>query len=327
MSEIPQQTTLRDSLAAGFDAVEPASAEELRNRDEQGRFAKPVEKPELQVGEGGAVIPQPQLQRPSTWKKEYVPMWDKLASGQPLSADEAKKLAEYTNQRETEYKTGVSTYKTEAENAKSLRDAITPFLPDLQAHGLEPSQWIRELGGAHQIMVRGSPQQKFQALQQIARRYGVPLQAVQSGGVAPIVGEFMQQLQAIAQKVNGQESRWQQAETQVLQSEVEKLAANPAKYPHFEAVREQMAQLLETGLARDLESAYDQAIYLNPEVRAQVLSSTSQAQDKAAVVAQAKARAVSPRSATPSGQARTSEAKDRRSILAEQIDALGGGRV
>jgi hypothetical protein len=335
MSEQTPQTTLRETLAANFDAVEEASPAELRPRDEEGKFVAKTEKvekvekpqPELQVGEGGAVVPQVQLQRPSTWKKDYLPMWDKLAQGQPLTADEAKKLAEYTNQREVEYKTGVSTYKTEAESAKELREAITPFLPDLQASGVQPSQWIKELGQTHQILVRGTPQQKFQVMQQIARRYGVPLQGVQSGGVAPIVGEFMQQLQNLSQEVRGIKTDRQQQEMQVLQGEVAKFVADTTKHPHAEAVREQMAQLLESGLARDLESAYDQAIYLNPEVRALVLSSMAQPQPKVDVVAQAKAKAVSPKSATPSGQAKTSEAKDRRSILAEKIEALGGGRV
>ena len=67
--------------------------------------------------------------RPTTWKKEYLPIWDKLTAGEQLTPEESLKLAEYSNQRESEYKKGVSTYKQEADNAKSLVEAIAPFVP------------------------------------------------------------------------------------------------------------------------------------------------------------------------------------------------------
>ena len=62
--------------------------------------------------------PTKAMPRPSTWKKEYLPIWDKLTTGQQLTNDEAIKLAEYSNQRESEYKKGVSAYKAEADYAK-----------------------------------------------------------------------------------------------------------------------------------------------------------------------------------------------------------------
>lgn len=326
--------TLRDTLEANFDAAEVAAPlEETRVRDESGRFARkevveqPVEQtPNLQAQ------PEPQAPvRPTTWRKEYLPIWDKLSTGQPLTPDEAQKLAKYTEQRETEYKTGVSTYRTEAMQAKELQEAITPFLPELQAHGMKPAQWIKELGSANYVLIKGTPQQKLQMFQNLATRYGVPLGAI---GQQPNQGvaQFMQIIGDLRNQV-GQMNAWKQdletrvvdAETKKLQGEVEKFAADP-KNVHFEAVREQMAQLLEARLAPDLSTAYDQACHLNPEVRQQLLTATQQP-SRGQVAAQARSRAVSPKSATPSGTVKAPGAKDRRSLLSDALDAHEGGRV
>ena len=38
-------------------------------------------------------------QRPSTWKKEYVQIWDKMEKGEQISKEDFTKFAEYANQR------------------------------------------------------------------------------------------------------------------------------------------------------------------------------------------------------------------------------------
>ena len=108
-----------------------------------------------------------------------------------------------------------------------------------------------------------------------------------------------------------------------LMSEIERFKGDVEKHPHFEAVREQMAQLLENGLAPDLETAYAKAVRLNDEVwqseQDRLLEQTKQAAIKAQQVAKAKSVAVSPKSVTPSGKVLSAEKKDRKSILAEQL--------
>ena len=138
---------LRSALEEAFEkkdteeVAEPveveAQAEEApiveQPRDEKGRFTaeeKPEEPVEVEAQADETPIEQtevqeePKLQRPTTWKKEYLPLWDKMEKGEALSKEEAKKMLEYANQRESEYKKGVSAYKAEADSAKSLREAI-----------------------------------------------------------------------------------------------------------------------------------------------------------------------------------------------------------
>jgi hypothetical protein len=104
------------------------------------------------------------------------------------------------------------------------------------------------------------------------------------------------------------------------------------KFPHFDVVREEMAQLLELGKAQDLETAYKKAVRMNDDVweieQERLLSSAKQQASKAQQVAKAKAAAVSPKSVTPSGKvAEPGDKKDRRSILAEQMGEAMSRRV
>lgn len=335
MSEdLQPQTTLREALESNLAEVEPGplpTQEETRARDEAGRFA-PKLKEEAAPIEKVAPAQQPvdplQALRPTTWKKEYLPLWDKAATGQGLTPEEWKKLAEYNGQRENEYKTGVSTYKTEAENAKQLQEAITPFLPELQAHGIAPNVWIKNLGTAHYTLAKGSPEQKLTMFRQLAQQYGVPLGAVMQDPqqVPPIVHELMAQINELKTKFSGVDVWRQQQETTSLTSEIAKFQ-DATKYPHFPVVREQMAQLLESGLAHDLDTAYETAKWMVPAARDAEQLRLQEQSAKPAAAARARAAAVSPRSATPSGQVATSGAKDRRTQLEENFDSLGGGRV
>ena len=332
------QTTLRDTLEASFDAAEEAVPQEVaqaeRVRDEAGRFApKPKEEaqPVAKVEAKPPVATQPpeqpqQWTGPSTWKKEYRPLYDKLNAGLPLTPDEAKKLAQYNLERDNDFKTGVSTYKAEAMRAKELQDAIAPFMGELQAARIPPGQWIQQLGQAHYALAKGPPALKLQVFQELARQYGVPLGAIlqQPNQVPPIAQELMQELAQVKQQLGAVTNKFAQQEETSLSSEIEKFAADTQNYPHFQAVRPTMAQLLETGLAHDLKSAYDKAVWMHEDTRGQLMA---QAAPKPNPVPQARARAVSPKSATPSGQVQAAGAKDRRAALEQAFDELGGGRV
>lgn len=323
--------TLRDSLEGAFSEAETASQEQppapaavadARARDEAGRFAK--QERERAQAQAGA---QPEIsapERPSTWKKDYWEKYDKLEPD----------LRAYILQRENEYKTGVSTYKGEAEAAKTLKAAIEPFLPELQRHGIEPAAWIRNLGNAHQTLALGSPQAKLQIFQRLAQDYGVPLQYLvpnQQGQVAqmdPTVQYLANNLQELQQQWQGFQSHQQAAENAAIQQSIGEFKADTTRHPHFEAVREQMSALLSANLAQNLEEAYDKAIWMSPEVREQ-LSAASQQQSanakleaQKAAVAKAKAQAVSPRSSTPGAQANATAKKGLRETLSDAIGEL-----
>ena len=184
---------------------DPIEVENEEKRDEKGRFTSKettddtAEEPEL-VAETSHE-PEEKPTRPTTWKKEYVEIWDKMEKGEPLKKEDFSKFAEYANQREAEYKRGVSAYKAEADNARQLTEAIGPFVPELQAQNIHPVAWINNLGRAHMTLTKAPYHEKVQMFHRLAQDYGIQLnqdslQMPEQQYVDPYQQQLMQQLQA-----------------------------------------------------------------------------------------------------------------------------------
>jgi gas vesicle protein len=256
-----------------------------------------------------------------------------MEKGEQISKEDFTKFAEYANQRESEYKKGVSTYKAEADRARSYEEAIAPFVPELQAQNISPAAWINNLGRAHMVLSKAPYAEKVQMFQRLAQDYGIQLgeDGVSVPQTDAYTQQLMNQLNQVNQEVYSIKNRFQQEEQSRLMNEIERVRSDVEKFPHFDVVREEMAQLLELGKAPDLETAYKKAVRMNDDVWAieqeRLLASAKQSASKAQQVAKAKTVAVSPKSSTPRGTVNTTEKKDRRSLLAEQINADTGGRV
>jgi len=292
-------------------------AENFSSNEPTESYEEPQEKP---VG------------RPSTWKKEYVTIWDKMEAGEQISKEDFTKFAEYANQRESEYKKGVSTYKAEADRAKSYENAIAPYAQDLQRRNIQPTQYIENLVRAEQILSNAPYQQKVQVFQKLAADYGIQLNGGQVTQLDSYTQQLMNQLNQVNQEVSSIKGRFAQEENQRLMGEIERVRSDVEKFPHFDVVREEMAQLLELGKAQDLETAYKKAVRMNDDVWAleqdRLLKDARQAATKAQQVQKAKAAAVSPKSTTPSGKvANPEDKKDRRSLIAEQMGEAMSRRV
>jgi hypothetical protein len=313
------------------------SEENEQARDEKGRFANEQEQQESQEF-GLKTEPsdqdteeQVEYKRPTTWKKEYKEIWDKMEKGEQINRDDFVKFAQYANQRESEYQRGVSTYKAEADEAKQLKEAIIPFVPELQKQGINPATWINNLGRAHMVLSSAPQEQKVQMFQKLASDYGIQLNNMgQVQQLDPYAQQLMSQLQSVNQEVSVIKNRFAQEENNRLMGEIESFKSG-GNAPHFELVREEMAQLLELGKAQDLKTAYKLAVRINDEAWAleqeKLISGAKQQASKANQVAKAKAAAVSPRSVTPSGQSTNgTDKKDRRSLIADQLNsgALSG---
>jgi len=273
------------------------------------------------------------IPKPTTWKKDLLPLWDKIAKGETLTKDESKKHLEYLNQRENEFKKGVSVYKAEAERAKALEEAINPFVPELQSQGIHPAAWINNLGRAHMILTKAPYEQKVQMFHRLAQDYGVNLNQINEPQqpVDAYTQQLMQQLYQVNQEVSSIKGRFEQEEQARLNNEIERVRSDKERFPHFDMVREEMAQLLELGKAQDLETAYAKAVRMNDEAfrleQEKLLTNATKQASKAQQVARAKATAVSPKSVTPNGTQAKVEAKDRRSLLMAQMTEAESGRL
>jgi hypothetical protein len=320
--DTPVETPIETEAPVIEAASEPETAaeREQRLRDEKGRFAK-GEKPEVAPKLEAQALPTPEAQNvrkpPSSWKKDY---WDQWGRMDP-------KVQEYIEQREADYAKGVSTYKGQWDQAAPLMEAIQPFVPELQQYGIQPAQWIQNLGNAHRTLAMGSPEQKLQMFAKLATEYGIPLQALTGQGQAdPQFGHVMQTMTSLQREVENFKQEKAATQNALLQQQIESFKKNA---PHFEAVKDHMAQLLQSGMASDLPSAYDKAIRLHDDIWTQ--HQAQQAKDaeaaRQAEIAKKKAAAVSPRSSGPTGQVATgSGKKDLRAVLSEAVSQHAGGR-
>ncbi len=322
--EVPQDEPTgneKEKFVAEDEAVAEEEVAEVVAEDEV-EPEQPEEQPE------SSDIP-----KPTTWKKDLLPLWDKIAKGETLTKDERKKHLEYLNQRENEFKKGVSVYKAEAERAKALEEAINPFVPELQSQGIHPAAWINNLGRAHMILTKAPYDQKVQMFHRLAQDYGVNLNQINEPQqpVDAYTQQLMQQLNQVNQEVSTIKGRFEQEEQARLNNEIERVRSDKERFPHFDMVREEMAQLLELGKAQNLETAYAKAVRLNDEVWAveqeRLLSSAKKQASQAQQVARAKATAISPKSVTPNGTQAKVEAKDRRSLLMAGLADAESGRL
>jgi len=322
--EVPQDEPERNEKGQ-FVAEDEAVAEETSIEAVAEDTTEP-EQPEEQPEIGD-------IPKPTTWKKDLLPLWDKIAKGETLTKDESKKHLEYLNQRENEFKKGVSVYKAEAERAKALEEAINPFVPELQSQGIHPAAWINNLGRAHMILTKAPYDQKVQMFHRLAQDYGVNLNQINEPQqpVDAYTQQLMQQLNQVNQEVSTIKGRFEQEEQARLNNEIERVRSDKERFPHFDMVREEMAQLLELGKAQNLETAYAKAVRLNDEVWAveqeRLLSSAKKQASQAQQVARAKATAISPKSVTPNGTQAKVEAKDRRSLLMAGLADAESGRL
>ncbi len=323
-SEEPKDEPARNEKGQ-FVAEDEAVAEETSieaTSEDADEPKQPEEQPEIS-----------DIPKPTTWKKDLLPLWDKIAKGETLSKDESKKHLEYLNQRENEFKKGVSVYKAEAERAKALEEAINPFVPELQAQGIHPAAWINNLGRAHMILSKAPHEQKVQMFHRLAQDYGVNLNLSNEPQqpVDAYTQQLMQQLNQVNQEVSTIKGRFEQEEQARLSNEIERVRSDKERFPHFDLVREEMAQLLELGKAQNLETAYAKAVRMNDEAwkfeQEKLLKQATTQASKASQVARAKATAVSPKSVTPNGTQAKVEAKDRRSLLMAGLADAESGRL
>jgi len=339
--EAAEEGTLEPPIEKDIEVVEKDSISEEsakaevseEDREEPAEISAESESEESHEEAQEAAEESKPITRPSTWKKEYVQIWDKMEAGEQISKEDFVKFAEYANQRESEYKRGVGTYKAEADRARSYEEAVAPFAPDLQRRGIDPAQYIQNLARADQILTNAPYEQKVQLFQRLAADYGIQLNGEsQIQQFDPYTQQLMNQLNQVNQEVSSIKGRFAQEENQRLMSEIERVRQDVEKFPHFDVVREEMAQLLELGKAQDLETAYKKAVRMNDDVWAleqdRLLKDARQAATKAQQVQKAKAAAVSPKSTTPSGKVTNPEdKKDRRSLIAEQMGEAMSRRV
>lgn len=335
--------SLREALSSAFDAAEPtneevkpsvppveeeapvaASSESAPASDEQEGTDPPQEPVKAEQSEEK---PEEKPETPAANKYDKPPgSWKPAAREKWATVDPEVRAEIY--RRDAEVSRGISQYQADAKVGREFQEVVKPFEGTMRAAGVTPSQAIQSLLQTDHSLRFGTPVEKAQRVFEIMAFYGVSAEHLASviDGTArqPEVPPEVAQLQArLAQLEQGRQVE-QSRTVDTLRSEVDRFASDPAN-EFYRDVRDQMATLLEKGVARDLKDAYDQAVWANPETRKVLLQ--RQAAEQVQKVSQnaQRARAASSSIRSSGEPVKTSvDPGNLRAVLEAAWDSSGG---
>lgn len=308
-SDTPEPS-LRETLEAAFkehsEPEPPETATETpdRARDESGRFAakdvKDTPEPRAQPNEATSqtpvVTPTPENvtlsatePAPNSWTAAAKAKWTELPA--EIRAEIGK--------REKDIHRQFSTNDEERTFAREMQRVVGPYEPMIRAAGARVPDAVASVLNTAYVLRTADPVTKAREIANVCQQYGVDLSLVaQPPPQNPEVADTRQRLMQLENLLQQQQRETQQAQESHVLNELGAFSQDP-KHAHFPAVRAHMGALLQAGAAKDLEDAYQQAIWANPEVRSQLLAAQaaqqSSAQKQVQTVQRARTRAVSVR--------------------------------
>lgn len=315
--EAPQTETVVNTPEPVTQEKPLETSAEQRARDEAGRFAAKEKAPEPAPVEEAKPI-----KAPSSWKPAAQEAYLKAERGEALTPEEVRILTNEANRRESDFHRGVEEFKTHAQKARAYEAVIAPYQQTFQSLGVDAPTAIGALLKADHTLRYSDPATKAQYFQQLAQQYGVNLEQIQNPPqYDPQTQYLMQQLNELRQTQAQWHNSIQQQEQTRANQELEQFSS--AGNAHLEAVRNDMADLLETGKATSLQDAYEKAVWMNPDIRQSLIEQQrSEAQKKAMAEAQAiraKTAAVSVKGSSPSAGGVQTNGSDLRSLIASQF--------
>lgn len=271
---------------------------EGRARDESGRFAKapaqadaPAQPQVPPAAPSPDAVQQPPAARtaPGAWKKDLAEKhWNQLAP----------EIQEEILRREGDFHKGIEGWKGHAEKGKAFEKVMAPYQETLQKLGVDGPTAVSALLQADHVLRNAPPAVKVQQLMAIAKQYGVDL----SQEFAPDVAQYQAELYRTQEQLRQIQLQAQQQSSMTLNSEIERFASDFG-HERFEALRAPAAALLESGVAKDLQQAFDMAAYANPTTRAELLEQQQRKQEEANRAQRASAAAVGVKGSSPASGA------------------------
>jgi len=281
VNEVPEQDNEPKEPVSLRETIKNAR-ETSRERDETGKFTRSTHKTDEKepskeekaqkvvnkpnVADKNAVSPaQPEIvPPPNSLSGHLKSKWNELPH------DVRQEIAK----READFHKELTKHDEERNFGRQIEKIVTPYVAQIRLEGATVPQAVESLLNMAHLLRVGTPQQKSELLLRTAKAYGVDLrQAMQQAQqpVNPQIDALQRQVQMLNQKLQQDEANKKQQEESSIQGQIEAFKSDP-KHPHFETVKAHMAALLKSGLAQDLEDAYGQAVYANPNTRSTLLS-------------------------------------------------------
>lgn len=290
---------LDDDIRASFEqhskeeGATQAAIEKLEPvRDEAGKFTKEEKvEPEVKdktVEEEIAAASKPKEEKVDaeakaepTEEERTLLAKDKAPSGwvpklRERWAEVPPDIRQEILRREEASAKGVQQLQEQFAPAQGFVQALMPFIQEAANNKQDPTAYFNNVMQSERRLRVGTDVERFQALVEIAEGYGIPLRQTINDAlgreVIPPINKNQNALPREVQQELEEARRFRQQYEQQQQSHVGKEEANAiAEFSKgnefFEDVRDDMALLIESGRAKDLKEAYDQAVWVNPHTR------------------------------------------------------------
>jgi len=258
-----------EETEAAAPETEAQKAERLRN--ERGQFAKEPEKPAAKTAQAAEkpaakAETKPDIPPPVGWKGDAKVDWKRLPASvrQELVNDYTERQA--LQQRATQFDQVLTPERRQAlqmaygDETRGLQQ----ILATVEYSNKNPKEFL-----TWYAQTRGINLAELVAPQQQEATY-----------VDPALQQVTSQLTGLQQQVVQTQQYLQQQQQQQLYnratSEYQAFMSDVEKHPYANDVYDQMMELVSKKLANSLEDAYDKAVYLNPQVRAKMISAQQQ---------------------------------------------------
>ena len=306
VEQAPESNETRDIVARELDKLEAKEAET--------KEPEAVVKESLTTETEAKEEVEPARNPFSSWKKEAQ------AALSTLDPNIQKMIVD----REAQFHKGLEQYKGAANAFKTIAPVIERNKEYLDYLQVSPEVAFDKLLQTERLLRTGQPEQKAQMFLKMAHDYGIDLSNLAQTSFDPDKHRLESELNALKQQFQSVSQSRQMAEEAQLGQTIQGFAQ---QHEYFEDVRETMADLLDRGLANDLEDAYAKAVRLNDDVFNKVYSQQNnnvnnqvQRADQAAKAAKAAAVSVK---GSPTGVTRAPEPKSTEEAVRQAMAALG----
>lgn len=258
----PEAENVIEGEAEEVADTEEAAATTETTETEQAKSTESEESTEEVVSTRSIEVPPP------SWSKDTQALW---ATIPPAARQQILN-------REEQALRGIETYKQDAQFGKPLKAVIEPFMPLIQARGIDPAKAVNALLNAQAHLDRDPKA----GIMQIAKSYGVNLaELVESQGQEPQLDPNTKALQERLARIEENMTAAQQAELsrarEKTAAEVQAFASDP-KHPYFDDVADDIVKLIKGG--DTLEAAYEKAVWANPVTRAKEITRVQKEQEQ-----------------------------------------------
>jgi hypothetical protein len=273
--------TMEETMSAAYDAsmdegpVEEV-AEEVVETEETEAQAE-VESDEIEEGEASqeeTEEAQAETEAPNSWREDAKAIFKDLP-------EEAQ--AEILK-READFEKGIAKHAEKAKQADDFLTAAAPYTAMIAAEGGTPAKAFESLLQTAAIFRVGSPQQKADTVRQLIQQFGVDVNLVspQDEGTAtyqdPDLAALKAEIADLKGQLTTQQATEQNQKIQTANQQIEEFAQAEG-HEHFDKVRTQMGVLIQSGQAKGLQDAYDQSLWLVPELREEMLAKQKKAEE------------------------------------------------